>query len=153
MMKTNYITKAAVLALTAATSTLAESRPPAGGDRDLCAAVLIAEAGGEGKRGMQAVWEIVHQRTRTRSMGHAHVVFQRWQFSCLNKRRPDDLIRQSRQHSLWRTAVAIASKLPVTNLTAKAAHYHATSIKRPYWAKGRKATAKIGRHVFYKLGY
>ena len=152
-MKTNIITKAAVLALTATATALAESRPPQGGDLELCAAVLIAEAGGEGRRGMQAVWEVVHQRTRTRLIGHAHVVFQRWQFSCLNNRKPDDLIRQSRRHPLWVEAVTIASKLPTTSLTGSADHYHASSIKRPYWAKGRKATAKIGRHIFYKLGY
>jgi spore germination cell wall hydrolase CwlJ-like protein len=30
-------------------------------------------------------------------------------------------------------------------------HYYADYIKAPYWAKGEKPVAKIGRHIFYKL--
>ena len=121
--------------------------------RQFCAATLILESGGEGREGMQAVWEVVWQRAKLRKLTPLGVVTQRKQFSCLNSITPGRAIATAQKHPMWRHAWGIVSAPPVTQLTGKADHYHATTIKPPYWADATKATVTIGRHKFYRLGY
>ena len=59
-------------------------RAPVGAERALIASVIIAEAGGEGREGMEAVWEVIHTRAKERKLSYTRVVTQRKQFSCLN---------------------------------------------------------------------
>lgn len=125
--------------------------------RQLCAATLILEAGGEGREGMQAVWEVVWQRAKLRRLTPLGVVTQRKQFSCLNSITPGRAIATAQKHPMWRHAWGIVSAPPVLPdmepLTLGADHYHATTIKPPFWADKAKKTVTIGRHTFYKLGY
>ena len=127
--------------------------------RQLCAATLILEAGGEidstgtSRKAMQAIWEIVWRRAELRKLTPLGVVTQRKQFSCLNSITPGRAIATAQKHPMWRHAWGIVSAPPVTQLTGKADHYHATTIKPPYWADATKATVTIGRHKFYRLGY
>jgi len=131
---------------------IAATATPAKSGNELCAAVLIAEAGGEGSFGMQAVWEVIHRRSINRRISHAAVVKQAWQFSCLNRTSPSGLIRKAKRHRRWREAVAMVATKPRTSYTKQADHYHAASmVKRPYWAAGEKPTACVGGHLFYKL--
>ena len=126
--------------------------PPTGQARELCAAVLVAEAGGTSFAGMQAVWEVIHQRAINRKLTHEAVVKQRWQFSCLNKVKPAALIAKARRHRRWDEAFVIVAAKPRTNYTKQADHYHADSmITFPHWARGRKIVAACGRHLFYRL--
>jgi len=120
--------------------------------RQMCTSVLILEAGGEGRVGLQAVWEVVWQRAKLRKLTPLGVVTQRKQFSCLNNITPGRAIATAQKHPMWRHAWGIVSAPPVTQLTGKADHYHATTIKPPFWADKAKKTVTIGRHTFYKLG-
>ena len=138
----------------AALTVSAEPLPPKEiTSRQLCAATLILEAGGEGRVGMQAVWEVIWQRAKLRKLTPLGVVTQRKQFSCLNNIKPGRAIEIAQRHPMWRHAWGIVAAPPVTQLTGKADHYHATTIREPYWADKAKKTVTIGRHTFYKLGY
>ena len=147
------------LIITGATMTVsAEPIPPKEiTSRQLVAATLILEAGGEGREGMQAVWEVIWQRAKLRKLTPLGVVTQRKQFSCLNSITPGRAIATAQRHPMWRHAWGIVSGPPVLPngkpLTLGADHYHATTIKPPYWADATKATVTIGRHKFYRLGY
>ena len=122
--------------------------------RQLCTSVLLLEAGGEGRVGLQVVWEVIWQRAKLRKLTPLGVVTQRKQFSCLNNITPGRAIATAQKHPMWRHAWGIVSGPPVTQLTGKADHYHATTMtKPPYWADSEKKTVTIGRHTFYKLGY
>lgn len=128
--------------------------PPATqAERNLCAAVLIAEAGGEGRAGMSAVWEVVHQRVKDRRWPntHAKVVKQRWQFSCLNGITDGRLVARAQRHPMWRHAWGITGAPPVTQQVHQSNHYHNNRIRKPYWAKGEEPVAIIGNHLFYRL--
>ena len=144
------LTASAILAI--ALGQVVTAATPAKSGNELCAAVLIAEAGGEGRIGMQAGWEVIHRRSINRRISHAAVVKQQWQFSCLNRTSSSSLIRKAKRHRRWSEAVAIAAAKPRTSYTKQADHYHAASMsKRPYWIKGQKPTACVGGHLFYKL--
>lgn len=131
----------------------AEPKPPTHiTDRQLLASVLIMEAGGEGRAGMQAVWEVIWTRAKNRRLSPVGVVTQRKQFSCLNHIEPGRAIATAQRHPHWRHAWGIVGSPPVTNITKGAEHYHATwMVKAPYWADPSKKTVTLGRHTFYKL--
>ena len=146
--------KQTIIILTlAATANAAPPHPPVDvNDRNLCAAVLIAEAGGEGRAGMQAVWEVVWSRAESRRWPStpALVVKQRKQFSCLNGVKCGQLIAKAQRHPMWRHAWGITGAPPVTQMTKQANHYHAVSV-RPYWADADAFTVQVGNHKFYRL--
>jgi len=120
-------------------------------EKELVAAVLIAEAGGEGRKGMEAVNEVIVERSTARKQSLAHIVTAKWQFSCLNKRTPDELIAIAKKRANWNEALDVVKK-PLTKHTAHANHYFATWMKSPpHWAEGRKPVATIGQHAFYRL--
>ena len=137
----------------AAMTVSAEPLPPKEiTSRQMCTSVLVLEAGGEGRVGLQAVWEVVWQRAKLRKLTPLGVVTQRKQFSCLNNITPGRAIATAQRHPMCRHAWGIVSAPPVTRLTGNADHYHATTIRAPYWADKAKKTVTIGRHTFYKLG-
>lgn len=143
---------AIAFAATALNHADASPKPPATDhDRALCAAVLVLEAGGEGVRGMRAVWEVVWNRSIQREMIPAAVVSQRWQFSCLNGVTHAVAIKRARLHPRWQDALAIIAAAPAGNLTGGADHYHAVTIRPPFWADKDKITCTIGGHRFYRL--
>jgi len=116
---------------------------------DVVTATLILEAGGEGKIGMQAVMEVIHNRSIKRNKSYQEVCLQRKQFSCWNGKNIEATISKARNHPHWNVAKQIASKKPETNLTKGADHYHADYVN-PYWSDYMTKTVKIKRHIFYK---
>jgi len=117
-------------------------------DREIVAATLILEAGGEYVDGaLEAVHEVIQNRAVNRRMTKAEVCLQRWQFSCWNNRSIDDGIRKAKTHPRWNEALRIT--YIYTNYTNGADHYHAHYV-RPYWADLMTVTAIIGNHIFYK---
>lgn len=126
-------------------------------DRALCAAVLILEAGGEvdstghSRAAMSAVWEVIWQRAENRKLTPVGVVTQRKQFSCLNNITAGRAIATAQKHPFWRHAIGITAAPPLTRFTGEADHYHANTIRAPYWADPAKKTVTIGKHTFYKL--
>lgn len=128
---------------------------------DLPAAVLVAEAGGEGEDGLCAVAEVIAERRRQilsqrPSATAFDVVTRPGAFSCLNNEaRYNPLIKRHLNHPRYKEARELvrlidAGKLP-SEFTKKADHFCHKDI-RPKWALGLKPTAVIENHAFYRLG-
>jgi len=116
------------------------------------AITILAEARGEGDKGMGAVAAVIAQRAIDRKQTWEKVCLAKWQFSCWNGKKISDL-----DHLLdvpqAEMAIYLAKNMHRIDRSkiGNANHYYADYIKAPYWAKGEKPTVKIGRHIFYKL--
>lgn len=116
---------------------------------DIIATTLILEAGGEYSAGsMQAVHEVIINRSAKRNLSAAQVCLQPYQFSCWNSGNLATKLAIAQRHPRWAEACMIVTSEP-TNLTQGADHYHADYCD-PYWNKSMKATIVIGRHIFYR---
>lgn len=126
----------------------------------MLARTIYGEARGEGALGMQAVANVVINRTLLggvvrRVAGVVAVVTEPWQFSAWNENDPNaDKIRNLDRgdNSTFDLAYSIAEKAMSGNLpdvTFGATHYHTTDIN-PSWNDAMTKTAEIGNHVFWK---
>lgn len=122
----------------------------------LLAAVLVAEAGGEGTTGMKAVGEVVLRRAVKHKQPIEQVLRTPYAFSCLNRKSAEDLVAESESSSAWPNALLVSdtvlhhpSRLP--GITKRATHYINPKYAQPKWAKSRTPVAVIGRHAFYRL--
>lgn len=113
------------------------------------ALTILAEARGEGLRGMAAVACVIAQRAKERCITPKEVCLQRKQFSCWNSGKDLSYLLDTPQakHALYFEKHIDKMKQEVTG---GANHYHATYVK-PYWADESKKTVQIGNHIFYKL--
>lgn len=118
----------------------------------IVALTLLAEARGEGKDGMAAVACVINQRAINRNLTAEQVCLQRWQFSCWNGKQESDL------EYLYKSPMASWALYLEANIDKMnrgkvgfADHYFSTIIKAPYWARGQKPVAVIGKHKFYRL--
>jgi spore germination cell wall hydrolase CwlJ-like protein len=121
------------------------------------AEVLYYEARGEGRRGQQAVAEVVFHRMTTGHYGHSicAVVYEgasdpgcQFSFAC------DGSVMRPRDQEAWKESERVAEEIlthqmPLGNATGGATHYHAASVS-PFWAATLKMTAQIGNHIFYR---
>jgi len=135
---------------------------PIGNDRAIVAAVIIAEGGGESKRGMCAIYEVIHTRASHKGTSCATEVMRRKQFSCLNNTSPAGLVRRVSEHKHYKWVYDELLKfVPLTMFTVqenthklnrnRADHYYAhKKIAKPYWV-GALEGKVIGNHKFYKL--
>lgn len=125
---------------------------------DVLARTLWGEARGEGQIGMEAVANVVMNRVAHRSRWPKEVdavCLQAWQFSAWNNNDPNrkKMLALTKKDKIFLSALAIAQTAvegTLADRTGGADHYHERSIK-PYWARGSKPTARIGRHIFYRL--
>lgn len=119
----------------------------------IVAACLIAEAGGEGTRGMQAVREVIATRARERRQTEATACLARKQFSCFNGVPWTTVVERASRHPRWNEAVKLAGEPPATWHAKGANHYIApkTIGARQGWWTGKKPVAVVGNHTFYKL--
>jgi len=121
-------------------------------EQQVVAITILAEARSEGDRGMGAVAAVIAQRAIDRKQTWEKVCLAKWQFSCWNGKKISDL-----DHLLdvpqAEMAIYLAKNMHRIDRSkiGNANHYYADYIKAPYWAKGEKPVAKIGRHNFYKL--
>lgn len=116
------------------------------------------EARGDGVIGMLAVMNVVLNRVEDdRWPDSVHeVCVQPWQFSAWNDNDPN--LQKMREAApadpMFGAALEMARALLAEgrkfDLTHGATHYHATSMRRPAWAKDMTVTAVIGGHVFYR---
>lgn len=125
---------------------------PVVNEKELTACVLVAEAGGEGIKGMRAVCEVIKMRMKLRHMSMKSVVTERNAFSCYNKyrRNPALFIKKWKKHHLFATALQIVNNYDSHALTNFSDHFHEQSV-HPEWSKGIKPRAKIGKHLFFSL--
>lgn len=123
------------------------------------AAVLMGEAWSEGVRGMTAIAEVIHQRAREKGRTPLQIVAARrgklHAFSCVNGTTLDQLIRRFRPETAYSTAIQLAQMVCQTPAQlpglAKSANHFTRATELPYWAKGERPVAVIGRHAFYRL--
>lgn len=145
--------KSVVLVLMLLLVPKARSETTATYGQQVVAAVLMAEAWGEGEEGMIAVAEVIRNRADRYEISPLAVVKQRRQFSSLNQSSPQALIRRYWKTNDWGLAIKIAKvlynepeKLP--GITKGASHY---DVGIPSWARGQKPVAIIGNHRFWCL--
>lgn len=125
---------------------------------EVVAAVLIMEARGEGRVGMEAVMSVIDNRAKSRPDRYVDVVTKKKQFSCLNEvtagRMPiERFVKKAKGKKQWEVARRIVLRCRaglLADRTLGADHYHASHVE-PYWADPKKATIAIGKHLFYKL--
>jgi len=134
-------------------------------NRDICATALVMEAGGEGRIGMELVWQVAWERVASKRWPDTpvKVLLQSslnkrgvrvWQFSCFNNVSLGRAITTAQKHPRWRDALGIVSAPPVYRPSVNARgcnHYHATYINKPYWARGVGPQLTYKRHHFYRL--
>ena len=134
---------------------------------DVMARTLWGEARGEGMAGMQAVANVILNRVAiSRRLGGywwgnsvLQVCHKPYQFSCWNKTDPNyqKLISVDKDDMHFATALRVAHRAMLGFLkdeTNGATHYHARSIAPadiPNWASGKRPSAVVGRHIFYRL--
>jgi hypothetical protein len=122
--------------------------------QEVLAAVLLAEARGEGEVGMRAVAEVVRRRADAHGVTMLSVL-KPGAFSSLNGTNRDALLRRFHRHPLFPKALQIARQAynepeSLGNLTQGANHF-THKRERPYWSAGFHPVAVIGNHAFYLL--
>jgi N-acetylmuramoyl-L-alanine amidase len=118
------------------------------------AAVLLAEARGEGTDGMVAVAEVMRRRADERGVSMLAIA-RPGAFSSLNGTTRDRLLQRFERHPLFPQALEIARTAynrprDLRNITLGATHFTHKS-EQPYWAVGHQPVVVIGNHAFYRL--
>lgn len=123
------------------------------------ARTMYGEARGEGATGMQAVGNVILNRSLVGGWWGDDVIsvaLKPWQFSTWNANDPNrDKIAslQPGDNDLFDQAYEIAGALlrdELPDVTGGATHYYADYIDAPNWTAGAIQTATIGRHLFFK---
>lgn len=117
-------------------------------------ACLVLEAAGEGRTGMEAVYEVIRNRAKSRKQSMFQVVTAPKQFSCFNNG-VDQGIKRAKTSpafkSKWQEAISIY-KSNLTNHTNGAEYYHTLNV-HPKWGKTLVSQGytpvRIGQHLFY----
>jgi len=122
-------------------------------EKQIVAAVIICEAGGEGEKGMQAVANVISNRA-AKGKTPLKVVTQKHQFECITKNLNDleNFVNKASKHPKWSQALNLSEKIAnksLVDITGGSTHFHNTSMT-PYWAKKIQFKVKIGGHLFYK---
>ncbi len=123
--------------------------------QQVVAAVLMAEAGGEGEAAMVAVAEVIRLRADHAGMTPLAVVQQPFQFSCLNGIQPRKLIGRFQGRRDFEVALRISRRMynspeRLPGIAMGATHFERAGT-RPYWTRGLQPVARFGRLNFYRL--
>lgn len=127
------------------------SQPRLTEEQQVVALTILAEARGEGVRGMEAVAMVIKQRMTNRSQTAKQVCLEPKQFSCWNGK---DIIEL--EH-LWESPAASIAVDIVRRFAeldpaeiGHADHYCTVNIE-PFWAIVQVPVVVVGNHTFYKL--
>jgi spore germination cell wall hydrolase CwlJ-like protein len=136
-------------------SVQAAEKPRGTYGQQVVAAVLMAEAWGEGPEAMTAVAEVIRRRADEWGVSPLAVVKRVKHFSCLNSTCPEQLLRKFHRKPDFDVALKIARTAynrpdDLPGLARGATHFHDHS-KTPYWASGERPVAVIGNLSFYRL--
>jgi N-acetylmuramoyl-L-alanine amidase len=122
--------------------------------QEVLAAVLLAEARGEGEVGMRAVAEVVRRRADAKGVSMLSVL-KPGAFSSLNGTDRDALLRRFHGHALFPKALAIAriayNRPEALGDLTRGANHFTHKRERPYWSAGLQPVVVIGNHAFYRL--
>lgn len=125
---------------------------------EVVTAVILAEAGGEGNKGMHGVASVIANRMVTRKLAPFEVVSQRSQFAPLSiviideKMTYEEFVAKYRKHKKWDEARKLTREIyygTLEDVTQGSSHFHPVNSK-PYWAEKIEFKVKIGNHLFYK---
>lgn len=136
----------------------ASARDMRGGDRELLAKTLMAEAGGEGYDGMLAAGAVIHNRANTTGYGDSlrDVIMKPGQFSAWNSvtgyaggEGGLDMDKITPNEHALKAADAILSG-NFEDPTGGATHYYNPSVANPKWGQKRAGGdwKRIGNHIF-----
>jgi spore germination cell wall hydrolase CwlJ-like protein len=120
----------------------------------IVAAVLVAEAGIDGIKGMTAVAEVIRNRADERGTTMLAEVQRRGQFTPVVAHGSVDAVYKKfylypqYPEALKIARIAYNTPEKLAGLTGGATYYHEYQI-RPYWIKGLARVATVGRHYFY----
>lgn len=130
-------------------------------DRDIVAALLIGEAGGEKDyvAGMGAVMNVIVNRAKNNPAKFVAVVTQPQQFSAFNNIKTsadmDKAIAKAKLHPNFKTARSLvdsAARKSLPSVVGPSTHYYANlgaqKIAAPRWSKKGTPTAQVGSHKF-----
>lgn len=126
-------------------------------EKEVVAACLIGEAGGEGPQGMQAVMNVISNRAKGNPAQFVKVCLKPYQFSFFNEatvsrsKKLVDIVDKAKKHPKWNIAMELvqnASKKKLEDITQGATHYHTTAVN-PSWAPKLKYIEQLGNHKFY----
>ncbi len=130
---------------------------------DTLARTIWGEARGEGSAGMQAVAAVVLNRVGISEEKGGYwwgnniiqVCQKPYQFSCWNRSDPNfrKVLDVCEEDLYFATAMRIARRAVAGVLqdpVCGATHYHAAGAS-PYWSKGEKPLAVIGKHIFFRF--
>ncbi len=118
---------------------------------------LWGEVRGESHEGIQAVLNVIKNRTIKSERTYKEIILAPKQFSYFNlskKQIWNDIakIRRDRDEPTIEALIKIAINVTVLDTpdnSLGATHYHTTAIN-PYWAEDMDTTIVIGNHVFLK---
>jgi len=119
--------------------------------QEIIAATLVLEAASDGAPGMQAVANVIGNRSRQNGTHPVGEVTKPKQFSALNHITPEEAVQKARRDRMWPVALILADLLlkdDLPDLTYGATHYHAPG--GAYWSTSMRKTTCIGRHTFYR---
>jgi spore germination cell wall hydrolase CwlJ-like protein len=122
-------------------------------NEQVIAAVLLGEARGEGKTGMIAVGEVIHQRSVETGKVPVQVVASG--FSSRIGKTNVEMVRQYSREAAWNTALEIAQtvcqqpeKLPGITKGANAFDHRKSN---PPWKRKARLVAVVKNHAFYRI--
>lgn len=127
-------------------------------DRLIVATCLVLEASSEGEQGMQAVLNVIHNRSKGQVQQLSCEVARCGQFTAMrsvwNKTKPDygPLMQKAMNDRNFGKAVELVRQLEkgeLADLTSGSTHYHSQSVS-PLWSQQMALTAQIGTHRFYR---
>lgn len=129
-------------------------------EQRVIAAIIAGEAANQGRAGMMAVAEVIHQRvdesgwTPFRVVTHGNPCGIR-AFSVLNGTTAPALVRKWHLSPAYATALELAKlvcdapeKLPDTT---RSANFFTRLGERPWWAVGKNPVVVIKHHAFYRI--
>ncbi|MEO5343819.1 MAG: cell wall hydrolase [Gammaproteobacteria bacterium SHHR-1] len=134
-------------------SARARARPKS--ELECMARNIYFEAGVEDAKGKIAVANVTMNRVKSKHYPRSvcGVVFQRGGKSCAFSWTCDAKGNRPPRNKLYRQSLQIARLAlsgALKDVTGQADHYHADYV-RPGWRKPDKLSARIGRHIFYKM--
>lgn len=121
----------------------------------MVAAVVTAEAGGEGYTGMLAVTEVIRTRADKAGVSMLVAVQRSKAFSVLNGNSLENLYWAQSSKNVYTQALAVvrmAYNMPqALPGVAKGANHFCRTNAHPAWAEGQTPVVIIGHHAFFRL--
>lgn len=127
--------------------------------KEVIAACLILEAGGEGQRGMQAVMNVIQNRAHGDPEDFYAQTVAPHQFAVFDSARGfffrefAPVIRKARKSPAWSVAKGLVERAyrnELPDITGGATHFASSRKPKPDWARDLRQTVVIGGHRFMK---